>query len=314
MFQTVENILQVASAGVLIGVLYGLMCVGLGLIFGVMRIINFAQGEFLMLGMYATMFVGVALGGQHAGAWTPFVSAVLMMPLIFVFGMLLYRLSLDRLSLRRELGEESRHSAQLVITLGISLILSNGGLMLFGTTPKSTPTEFASSAITLGPLVGDDILLFINKARLIAAAVAVAVTVAVVLLMSRTKLGRSVRAAADDVDAAMYCGIDVRKIYMVTFGLGAAITAASGGLTASLYSFQPYVGLDFIIIMYAGVVLGGVGSVGGAFFGGCVVGFVQQVSALVIPQQLQNATIFVALLLVLMLCPQGMFGKRAERV
>ncbi|MGD9919841.1 MAG: branched-chain amino acid ABC transporter permease [Pseudorhodoplanes sp.] len=314
MLQSIENVLQVALAGVLIGVLYGLMCVGLGLIFGVMRIINFAQGEFLMLGMYATLFFGAALGGQYAGAWTPFISAILIIPLIFGFGILLYWLSLNSLSQKRDLSEETRHSAQLVITLGVSLILSNGALMLFGTTPKSTPTEFASSAVTLGPLFGDEILLFINKARLIAAGLALLAVVGVVVLMSKTRLGRSVRAAADDANAAMYCGINIRSIYMITFGLGAAITAVGGGLTASLYSFQPYVGFDFIIIMYAGVVLGGVGSITGSFFGGCLVGFVQQISALVIPQQLQNATIFVVLLLVLMLCPQGLFGKRAERV
>ncbi|CAN5548622.1 branched-chain amino acid ABC transporter permease [soil metagenome] len=311
--QSIENLLQITIAGILVGCVYGLMCVGLGLIFGVMRIINFAQGDFLMLGMYGTVFVASSAWIKFLGPWSPFMAAVLMSPIIAIAAMGLYRISLHRLEQRATVREDTRHGAQLVITLGIGLIIQNMALMVFGTVPRTTTTSFASDALVVGPLVNDEIMLFINKARLVAAALALVGATLVVWFISRTRLGKSARAAADDRDAALYCGIDIAKIYMVVFGIGAGITSIAGGLSTSFYSFQPYVGIDFIIIMYAGVVLGGVGSICGAFLGGCIVGIVQQTSTLFLPQQLQNAAIFVVLLLVLLLRPQGVFGRQVER-
>lgn len=311
--QLIEDVTQILIAGVMIGCVYGLMCVGLGLVFGVMKIINFAHGEFLMLGMYATYFFTMALGAEYAGAWTPFVSAIAVSPLLFLFGSGVYAGTLGAVSQNRSLGEENRHSAQLVITLGLALILQNGALMLFGSQPHTVSTPLSSSAWSIGPLVGDDLMLFINKARATVSLIAIAVVVLIYLVLSRTMLGKSVRAAADDPEAALYSGIDVRRTYRITFGLGAAITALAGSLMASFHSFQPYVGLEFVVIMYAGVVLGGLGSVLGAFWGGFTIGLVQQAATLVLPQQLQNASIFIVFLLLLLLLPQGLFGRVAER-
>ena len=126
-------------------------------------------------------------------------------------------------------------------------------------------------------------------------------------------MGKSLRAAADNPEAAIYMGIDVDRAYRIAFGFGVAITAIGGGLLASSYPFQPYVGIDYVIVMYAGVVLGGMGSVGGAFFGGMVIGLIQQISTLFLPNQLQNTAIFVIFLLIILLRPQGLFGKTARR-
>ncbi len=311
--QLLENVLQIVIAGLSIGCLYGLMCMGLSMIFGVMRIINFAQGEFLMLGMYATLYSSSILVIQAVfGVFTPFVCAVLVSPFLFLVGALSYQTLLSDASERRGLREDVRHSAQLIITLGLSLALQNGGLIAFGTVPKITRTPLASEAWTIS-LFSGDVMLFLNKARMIAAALAVSLAFLVLVVMNRTVLGRSVRAAADDPDAARYCGVPVRLVYSLTFGIGAAMTAAAGGMLSAYFPFQPYIGSDFVIFMYAGVVLGGMGTTLGAFFGGVVIGLVQQMSTLVLPQQLQNATIFIVFLLILVLRPHGIFGRNVER-
>ncbi len=312
-FQTAETILQIVVAGILIGCIYGLMCIGLALIFGVMRIINFAQGDFLMLGMYSTLYGVVALSVIYTSPWSPFVAALLMSPVLYAFGNVVYRVMLSGISDRRRLSEESKHSAQLIITLGLALILQNLALIVFGTLPQTARTPLSASAWIVGPMFGDEVMLFVNKARAVSSLLAIVLAIGLFFVISRTRLGKSVRAAADDADAARYSGVNVRAIYRIVFGLGTAVTALAGGLAATFYPFHPYVGLEFVIIMYSGVVLGGLGSMLGAFWGGFTIGMVQQLSTLVLPQQLQNATIFVIFVLILLFRPQGLFGRQTER-
>ena len=133
------------------------------------------------------------------------------------------------------------------------------------------------------------------------------------MLINRSRLGKSLRAAADNPEAATYMGIDVDFADRIAFALGVAITAIAGGLLAVNYPFHPYVGLEYVIIMYAGVVLGGLGSIIGPFWGGMTIGLVQQLSTLVLPTQLQNTAIFVVFLLIVFLRPQGFFGRVVER-
>ncbi len=311
----IENVLNALTAGITIGCIYGLMCIGLGLIFGIMKIVNFAQGELLMLGMFTSLYLVTGGGvlaflGPYVG---PFVGALLAAPVVFIAGALMHKFLISRVSGLRTAGSaDEGHFGQLIVTLGISLILQNGGLILFGSTPETVKTPLSSSAILIGPFYGDATI-FLNKARLIACGVAVLVAVALYLLLEYTRLGKSLRAAADNPTAATYMGINVDRTYRVAFGLGSGITAVAGGLMASYLSFGPFVGFDYVIIMYSGVVLGGMGSILGAFWGGLTVGFVQQFSALILPPQLQNAAIFVVFLMIVLLRPQGLFGRSAER-
>jgi branched-chain amino acid transport system permease protein len=309
-----ENVINALAAGLTIGCIYGLMCCGLGLIFGVMRVVNFAQGELLMLGMFVAFYLvtGWGLLG-FLGTAAPIVGAIAAGPIMFVGGALLHRFLLSRVSGLRISGSlDEGHFGQLIVTLGISLILQNGGLILFGSTPRSVRSPLSSSAWSFETGVGDS-MLFLNKARIIASVVAIVVGIALYLLLERTRLGRALRAAADNATAATYAGVDVGRAHRIAFGLGSAITAIAGGLIATSLSFTPFSGMDFVIIMYSGVVLGGMGSILGAFWGGLTIGFVQQLSSLVLPQQLQNATIFVVFLLIIMLRPEGLFGRSAER-
>jgi branched-chain amino acid transport system permease protein len=311
-----ENVLQALTAGLLIGSVYALMCVGLGLIFGVMRVINFAQGEFLMLGMYGTLYAytWLALGALLGPYVGPVVGAVCAGMVVYFVGILLHRYLLVRVTGIRVAGSEGEgHYPQLILTLGLSLIIANGGLIFFGSTPTNIRTPLSASAWELGPLAGEYVSVFLNKARSVAFLVSVAVAIALFLFIGRTTIGKMLRAAADNPEAATYMGIDVERAHRIAFGLGCAITAVAGGLVATYYPFQPYVGLEFVIIMYAGVVLGGMGSVGGAFWGGLTIGLVQQLSTLVLPLQLQNTAIFVVFLLIMMLRPEGLFGRNVER-
>ena len=316
MIQLLEDFLQAFIAGLLTGTNYGLMCVGLSLIFGVMRVINFAQGDFMMLGMYTAYYifglfgVGLLFGPSIA----PYLAALAAGSVIFVLGILIHKFLISNVTgVKGSALEADGHYAQLILTLGIALIMQNGGLYLFGSKPVSIPTPLSSKAWDLGPLWGDSLSMFVNQGQTLAAIVSIVVVCLFVVLMSRSRLGKSLRAAADNPEAATYMGIEVDRAYRLAFGFGVAITAIGGGLLASSYPFQPYVGIDYVIVMYAGVVLGGMGSVSGAFFGGLMIGLVQQLSTLFLPNQLQNSAIFVVFLLIILLRPQGLFGKALRR-
>jgi branched-chain amino acid transport system permease protein len=314
--QHIENFLQFLTTGLLTGVIYGLMCVGLTTIFGIMRVINFAQGEFMMLGMYVAYYAFVFLGvqmvfGDYVG---PFVAALVAAPVVYVVGIVLHKTLIGRVTgIRTRTLEAEGHYAQLVLTLGISLIISNGGLVVFGSVPVSISTPLAWTAWSIGPLRGDEIVVFVNQKETIAAVLAVATVIVFARLMKSTRLGRSLRAAADNPTAAIYAGVDVERAHRIAFGIGVALTALGGGLLASGTAFHPFVGIEYVIVMYAGVVLGGLGSLWGAFFGGLTIGLIRALSALFVPYQLENTAIFVCFLAILLLRPDGLFGKAVRQ-
>ncbi len=309
----VEQVAQTLAAGLTIGCIYGLLCVGLAFIFGIMRVINFAQGDLMMVGMYVAIAIGGVLPGL--GLATPFIAALLAGPLLFAAGYALNRFLISRTTGLQAAGssEAEAHQAQLILTLGVALILQNGALFLLGSTPESAPTPLSSSAWELPLLYDDFSAVFFNKARTIDAAIAILLAIGLFWFVRSTRAGKSLRAAAINPEAALYMGIDVTRAHHLAFGMGAGIAGVAGGLIAIYYPAQPYVGVEFIIVMYAGVVLGGMGSIVGAFWGGMTIGLVQQLSTLVLPLQLQNAAIFVVFVLILLLRPQGLFGRNVER-
>ena len=303
------------TAGLLIGAVYGLMCVGLGLIFGVMRVINFAHGDFMMLGMYAAFYLFTALGIQATFGNTvgPFVAILLAGPVLAVFGYAVHLALISRVS-------------------GTRTVLARGRGSLCPAHPdagdRADPAERRPDRVRFGAGLDPhtavefglgarpaifDISVFINKARGIDAIVSLVTMALLTLLITRSRIGKSLRAAADNPTAATYMGIDVDRAHRVAFALGTGITAIAGGLLATNYPFHPFVGVEYVIVMYAGVVLGGMGSIIGAFWGGMTIGLVQQMSTLVLPTQLQNAAIFVVFLLIIFFRPQGFFGRMVER-
>jgi branched-chain amino acid transport system permease protein len=310
----VEQFFQALSAGILLGCIYGLMCVGLSLIFGIMGVINFAQADFMMVGMYlALLTVVTLLADTFLGLAAPFLAAFMVGPILFLLGGALHKILISRTTGAAIANPAEAHQAQLILTLGIALILQNGALIILGSAPRSVISPLSSAAWQIPLLYDDFSAVFINKARAYNAVICIAISVVISWLIRATRVGKSLQAAADNPTASLYMGIDVDRVHRLAFASGTAIAGITGGLLVLYYPVQPFVGSDFLIIMYAGVVMGGLGSIVGAFWGGFTIAIVQQLSTLVLPLQLQNATIFVVFLFLLLLRPQGFFGRNTER-
>jgi len=205
--QLIENILQALTAGVLTGSIYGLMCVGLSVIFGVMRVINFAQGDFMMLGMYAAYYAFGLLGAHtlFGPMIDPYIAALIAGPVVFIAGLLVHKFLVSRVTgMRGSALESEGHYAQLILTLGVALVLQNGGLFVFGSTPVSISTPLSSNAWSIGPLYHDTIEVFVNQGQIVSGFIAAVVVAGFAMLMSRSRLGKALRAAADNPEAAIY--------------------------------------------------------------------------------------------------------------
>ncbi len=280
------DFLQYVVTGLLVGGVYALMSIGLALIFGVMRVVNFAQGDFMMLGMYVTYFLTTAYGIDHL------LGAVVIVPPFFLVGVAVHRVLLARVTGG---GDPQRlMDTQLILTLGLSLIITNGTTMLLTPMPRAIKTTYATQAFAVGPVL-------MNEARSYAFLMALLLAGVVYVFL-------------DEPEAAGYQGIDVRAMHGLAFGVGIALVAAAGGLLATYHPIEPTVAVNFIVLMFVAVVLGGLGSIPGAFAGGLVIGIVQSLTLLVLPFQLQNVGVFIAFLLVLYLRPQGLFGQRLRAV
>src|SRR3954453_13401321 len=224
----VVQFLQALAAGVTVGGAYALMCIGLGIIFGSMRVINFAQGDFLMLGMYVAFYLTTGYGilaflGPYAG---PIIAAFLAGPVVFAVGWLVHRFIVSRVTGAGVAEiEGAGHYGQILVTLGISLIRTNGGLILFGSTPVGVRTPLSRQSWEIG-----DVLL--NQARSVSCLVAIAVAAGVYLFLGHTRVGKALRAAADNPQAAIYMGIDVDRAHRIAWSPGVGISAVAGGLVA----------------------------------------------------------------------------------
>src|SRR5256885_15736135 len=198
---------QAMAAGLLVGGTYGLMCVGLGIIFGVMRVVNFAHGDFMMLGMYAAFYLVTGFGvlsflGPYAG---PIVGAVLAGPIVFAIGWLLHKFLISRVTGARVISAEAEgHYAQIILTLGIALVLANGGLILFGSTPLSVQTPLSRESWEIGPV-------FLNQARAVGFVMAVVCAIGLHLFLPPTHLRQAPRPAAHNPIPAAYVGSDVHR-------------------------------------------------------------------------------------------------------
>lgn len=287
---SLTTILQAIVGGLLLGGIYALLAAGLTLIFGVMRVINFAQAEFMMVGMFATYVLATGLGID------PLLLALPIGGILALLGMVLAQGLLERVP-------RGDHNAQLILTLGVSLVLQNLMLVVFGPTPRPVVRPYTNSYWTSFDL-------FINEARLFACLASLVIMVALYLFLTRTWTGRAMRATADDPVAAGGVGINVRRTHVLAFMVGTGLAGVAGTLIVTFTAAAPSIGNDFIIIMFLAIVLGGLGSVAGATLGAFVVGLVQSISGLLLPLQLQNVMLFVVFVLILLVRPQGLFGLR----
>src|SRR3954454_3896095 len=252
-------LLQSVLSGILIGGVYALTGIGLTLIFGVMRVINFAQGELVMVGMYVTFWL-FRLAGID-----PFLSVVLTMPALFILGALLQRTLINRVL-------DALPQNQILLTIGIGLVLSNVAMLVFTSDYRILSTSYSSSSVRL-------LGIHLSTPLLYCFLITAVITVVLYWFLVKTDIGHAIRATAQDRDAAQLMGVNVRHMGVLAFGLGSALAGAAGALVAPTYYIYPQVGSAFTLKAFVVVVLGGMGSVVGATLGGILIGTAESVSA-----------------------------------
>jgi branched-chain amino acid transport system permease protein len=283
-------VLQALFSGLLNGGIYALVSIGLTLIFGVMRIINFAHGSLMMLGMYVTYWLFVLAGVD------PYLSVLASASALFVVGVLIERVLVDPVL-------EAPEHDQLLLTLGISLVVENLALFLWKPDPRTIQVAY----LAVAPMVGG---VMISGPRVIACVVSVALTAALYAFLKRTDLGKAIRAVAQDREGALTVGIDMRRIYALAFGIGCACVGAAGSLVAPFYAVEPYVGGVFVITAFVVVVLGGMGNFAGALVAALIVGLAESLAAVFIPAAMKQIVMYSIFVVVLLGKPQGLFGAR----
>lgn len=286
--------LQDLASGLIMGLAYASIAVGLSLIFGVLRIINFAHGEFYMLGgliLYSLTSGGVnffvALGGA-------------------VLGTMLVAAIIDRLVLKPLRRADEATIA--LATLGISIFLANTGLVLWGPIPHNIPLPFSTAPLVLPGNV------YLSRFEVFTALLTLIAIVGLHLVLQRTSAGRQIRAVVQDRDAAALVGLDVDRIYTTTFAVGCGLAALSGGLLGSMFLVYPTMGLAAVLKAFVVVVIGGMGSLGGAVAGGILLGVTESLGGAWMPAGFKDIIGFVFIILVLALRPQGIFGVKQVRI
>ena len=281
---------QVIISGLLAGSLYAMVALGLGLIFGVMRVLNIAHGPLLMLGAYVTFWLFSTVG------LNPYLSLLVSMPLLYLLGMLLQRFLVRRVVDAPELSS-------LLLTFGVSIALVNVAQLAF--TSDLRAVEYLTGSFVLGPFA-------FSKSRVIACAIAIAITVSAFLFLQKTRLGKAIRAVSQSREVAQVCGINVGRIHMIAFGLASALAAAGGSLVAVMVAIQPEMGQVYTFKSFLVIVLGGAGNYPGALLGGLLLGLIEQVSSLFLTTQVNEAVAYILLVLVLLVRPTGLLGGRAS--
>jgi branched-chain amino acid transport system permease protein len=280
---------QLVLSGTLIGSIYALMSIGLTLIFGVLRVVNFAHGEFLMIAMYG------AWGITHLFGLNPYVAALAIVPAMFLFGALVHRLIINP-------ALDKPHLVVVFATMGLSIFLQNVALMLMTADLLDVPPIFSRS-ITLGPF-------YFKVELLLGSLVTVLCTVGLQWMIRVTYLGKAIRATVQDGEAAMLMGIPVPRIFLITFAGGSALVGLAACIMLPLFSVFPTVGLNFVLIAFVIVVLGGMGSIEGALLGGICVGVVQSLSSYYVAPAFGQMFFFILFLLVMIFRPNGLLGQK----
>ncbi|RPH72548.1 MAG: branched-chain amino acid ABC transporter permease [Myxococcaceae bacterium] len=281
--------LQSVLSGVLIGGVYALVGIGLTIIFGVMRVINFAHGELVMIGMYLTwiIFTGLAID--------PFVSILISIPAMFAVGALIQKTLINRV-----LGALPEN--QILLTVGLGLVLSNLVMLFFTSDYRILTTSYSSSTLRLAGLS-------VSTPLAISFAITSAITALLYWFLLKTDTGQGIRATAQDRDAAQLMGINVKRMSLLAFGIGAALAGTAGALISPTYYIFPQVGGVFTLKAFVIVVLGGMGSVLGATLGGVIIGVTESLAAVYISAGMKELFVYVLFLIVLLFRPAGLLGR-----
>jgi len=285
-----ETIANVVLSGLLTGLVYGLMALGLSVIYGVVRIVNFAHGELMALAMYLVVIAFAALGVDPLWMLLPVAGA------FFGLGYAMQRGLINRFIDRPE------HS-QFMLLLAVALILVNGLLLAFGPDARNVQVDYSLESYEIGPLL-------VDKVRVVCAAVALATCALLFAIFRYTGFGKAIRACADNLLGAQVVGLDVKHLYGLTFGLGTACVGVAGCLLTLLVDVTPASGPAYTLLAFVIVIIGGLGSMVGALAGGVLIGVSESVAGLLITPSMKSMVSFALLILVLALRPQGLFARR----
>ncbi|MCK9914795.1 branched-chain amino acid ABC transporter permease [Microbacteriaceae bacterium K1510] len=283
--------LNVAVAGILTGLVYGLMALGLSVIFGVVRVVNFAHGEMMTIAMYiaVTLFSAFHLD--------PLVMMVPIAMVLFAFGYVLQKSLINPFITRPEYS-------QFLLLVAVAIIMVNLLLILFGPDAKSVQTSYSYDSFQVGPLIVDATKLYAGIAALV-------VTAVLFCFFQYTRIGTAIRACADNYTGALVVGLDVKHLYALTFGLGTACVGAAGAMLVLIVDVTPPLGPAYTLLAFVIVITGGLGSMPGALIGGVLIGFTEAMAGLLFTPSAKSMFAFAILVLVLLFRPQGIMGKRA---
>jgi branched-chain amino acid transport system permease protein len=285
------DLLQAIIKGLLTGMVYSLMALGLTVIFGVMRVVNFAHGEMMIVAMYLAVMSFAMIGVD------PMLALVPIAAILFAFGYGLQRTLINRFINVPE-------HMQFILMLAIAIILVNACLLLAGPDAQGVQLDYALDSFEIGALL-------IDKTRVYAALGSLVIAFLLFLFFSRTRIGKAIRAAADNYAGALVVGLDVNRLYAITFGIGAACVGAAGSLTIMLVQVQPFLALEYTLLAFTIVIIGGLGSLRGAIAGGLLIGVSEAIAGFLLEPSLKSVFSFGLLILVLLIRPQGLFGKAA---
>jgi branched-chain amino acid transport system permease protein len=286
----IELIANVTLAGLLTGLVYGLMALGLSVIFGVVRVVNFAHGEMMTIAMYAAVVLFAAFGLD------PFLALFPVAAAFFVFGYVL------QASLINPFINRPEHS-QFMLVIAVAIIMVNALLMVFGPDARTVQVDYALDSFSLGPLLLDTV-------RVYAAIAAVAIAAGLFLFFRFAATGHAIRACADNYLGAKVVGLNVKKYYALTFGLGSACVGAAGCLMVLLVDVTPLLGPGYTLLAFIIVIVGGLGSMAGALLGGVLIGMSEALAGLFFSPSAKSMFSFALLILVLLFRPQGLLGRR----
>jgi branched-chain amino acid transport system permease protein len=285
-----QDTAQLAVSTILLGGIYALIAVGLTLIFGVMRVVNFAHGEFLMLGMYLAFWAFTLLGLD------PYVTLVLSLPLVFAAGWASYHVVMRPVV-------HASHNVQVFTTLGLSIVLQNVALVLWTADSQFVRTSYYAVVVRIGPAA-------LNLAQAAAFVVAVLATACLFAFLRWSYTGKVMRATAQDRHAASLMGIDTGRVFALTWAVGITCVGVAGVLLAPIYPVYPTVGLQFILIAYVTVVLGGLGEMGGALVASLIVAAVEVVGSYLVGTAWKEVLYLLLFIAILVARPAGLFGQR----
>jgi len=283
------TILQLVINGLLLGGMYGLISIGLTLIFGVLEIVNFAHGEFLMLSMYAAFWLFQLYGID------PYLSMLIIIPVFFLLGIAVQRITIQPILNAPPLN-------QIFMTVGLSMVLQNAALFIWTADYRTLKTSYSALTLKTAGLI-------ISFPRLVAFLLAMALIAALLIFLKKTYTGKAIRALAQERKAAMLMGINVYRTYQIAFGIGIACVGAAGAMLIPVYFVFPSVGSLFVLIAFVVVILGGYNSLVGSLAGGLIIGVVESFSGFFVSPHLKEAIYFVIFILILLFKPTGLFGR-----